>query len=157
LACAWRRTVEYRNPRFVDSSLERLQVKVSGIVPDRHILLCKGCRIPLRSTGTKGEYVAGIRYKSLESTIRFTPKYWDRRTVSFDLVDTWNKSHWRLYILCQSSRGRSFDTYPINSFEAESRKDEPFWDFGHTPASSIEAIGTEAIQSSCDLSIFSRI
>jgi uncharacterized protein (DUF2126 family) len=49
--------------RFVDSSLERLQVKVSGIVPDRHILLCKGCRIPL-NTGTKGEYVAGIRYKA---------------------------------------------------------------------------------------------
>jgi uncharacterized protein (DUF2126 family) len=47
--------------RFVDSSLERLQVKVSGIVPDRHILLCKGCRIPL-NTGTR--YVAGIRYKA---------------------------------------------------------------------------------------------
>jgi uncharacterized protein (DUF2126 family) len=47
----------------VDSSLERLQVKVSGIVPDRHILLQRS-RIPLRSTGTKGEYVAGIRYKA---------------------------------------------------------------------------------------------
>jgi uncharacterized protein (DUF2126 family) len=60
--CAWRRTVSTGTSRFVDSSLERLQVKVSGIVPDRHILLCKGCRIPLR-VQTKGEYV-GIRYKA---------------------------------------------------------------------------------------------
>jgi uncharacterized protein (DUF2126 family) len=60
--------------RFVDSSLERLQVKVSGIVPDRHIL-CKGCRIPLRSTGTKGEYVAGIRYKAWNPSA-IASKYW---------------------------------------------------------------------------------
>jgi uncharacterized protein (DUF2126 family) len=60
-ACTWRRA-STGTSRFVDSSLERLQVKVSGIVPDRHIL-CKGCRIPLKQ-GTKGEYVAGIRYKA---------------------------------------------------------------------------------------------
>jgi uncharacterized protein (DUF2126 family) len=60
--------------RFVDSSLERLQVKVSGIVPDRHILLCKGCRIPL-NTGTR-RVCSWNSLQSLESTIRIAPKYW---------------------------------------------------------------------------------
>jgi uncharacterized protein (DUF2126 family) len=61
--------------RFVDSSLERLQVKVSGIVPDRHILLCKGCRIPLRSRN-KRRVCSWNSLQSLESTIRIAPKYW---------------------------------------------------------------------------------
>jgi uncharacterized protein (DUF2126 family) len=105
--------------RFVDSSLERLQVKVSGIVPDRHILLCKGCRIPLR-TGTKGEYVAGIRYKAWNPPSALHPKV--LTYLSFDLVDTWNNKVIGGCTYFESSWRRSFDTYPVNSFEAESRK-----------------------------------
>jgi uncharacterized protein (DUF2126 family) len=61
MARTWK-SFQVQEPRFVDSSLERLQVKVSGIVPD-HILLCKDVE-SIKSTGTKGEYVAGIRYKA---------------------------------------------------------------------------------------------
>jgi uncharacterized protein (DUF2126 family) len=60
--------------RFVDSSLERLQVKVSGIVPDRHILLCKGCRIPLQEQERR--VCSWNSLQSLESTIRIASKYW---------------------------------------------------------------------------------
>lgn len=125
--------------RFVDSSLERLQVKISGIIPERHILLCKGCRIPLRSTGTKGEYVAGIRYKAWNPPSALHPNIGVDAPMVFDIVDTWND---RIIGGCTyfvtHPGGRSFDTYPVNSYEAESRKISRFWDFGHTPSSSIE-------------------
>jgi uncharacterized protein (DUF2126 family)/transglutaminase-like putative cysteine protease len=125
--------------RFVDSSLERLQVKVTGFIPERHILLCKGCRIPLRSTGTKGEFVAGIRYKAWNPPSALHPNIGVDVPLVFDIVDTWNN---RVIGGCTyfvtHPGGRSFDTYPINSYEAESRKISRFWDFGHTPSSNIE-------------------
>ncbi len=50
--------------RYVDSSVERVQVKVSGLNGDRYVVTCNGSRVPLRSTGTAGEYVAGVRYQA---------------------------------------------------------------------------------------------
>ncbi len=139
--------------RFVDSSLERLQVKVSGITPDRHILLCKGCRIPLRSTGTKGEYVAGIRYKAWNPPSALHPSVGVDAPLVFDIVDTWNN---RVIGGCTyfvtHPGGRSFDTYPVNSYEAESRKISRFWDFGHTPSSTVEQ--TEPVINSPTVSRF---
>jgi uncharacterized protein (DUF2126 family)/transglutaminase-like putative cysteine protease len=125
--------------RFVDSSLERLQVKVSGIIPERHILLCKGCRIPLRSTGTKGEYVAGIRYKAWNPPSALHPNVGVDAPLVFDIVDTWNNRviGGCTYFVAHPG-GRSFDTYPVNSYEAESRKISRFWDFGHTPSATVE-------------------
>lgn len=125
--------------RFVDSSLERLQVKVSGIIPERHILLCKGCRIPLRSTGTKGEYVAGIRYKAWNPPSALHPNIGVDVPLVFDILDTWNNKiiGGCTYFVAHPG-GRSFDTYPVNSYEAESRKISRFWDFGHTPATHVE-------------------
>jgi uncharacterized protein (DUF2126 family) len=130
--------------RFVDSSLERLQVKVSGIVPDRHVLLCKGCRIPLRSTGTKGEFVAGIRYKAWNPPSALHPNIGIDVPLVFDLVDTWNnKVIGGCTYFVTHPGGRSFDSFPINSFEAESRKISRFWDFGHTPSSVLEDVEKE--------------
>ncbi|MFT4032904.1 MAG: transglutaminase family protein [Siphonobacter sp.] len=126
--------------RFVDSSIERLQVKVSGFVQDRHILTCNGCRVPLRSTGTKGEFVAGIRYKAWNPPSALHPTVGVDAPLIFDIIDTWNN---RVIGGCtyfvSHPGGRSFDTYPVNSYEAESRRISRFWNFGHTP-SQIEEI-----------------
>ncbi|AEI50699.1 transglutaminase family protein [Runella slithyformis] len=121
--------------RFVDSSLERLQVKVSGFVQDRHILVCNGCRVPLRSTAVKSEFVAGIRYKAWNPPSALHPTVGVDAPLVFDIVDTWNN---RVLGGCtyfvSHPGGRSFDTYPVNSYEAESRKISRFWGFGHTPS-----------------------
>lgn len=120
--------------RFVDSSLERLQVKVSGFVHDRHILVCNGCRVPLRNTGTKGEYVAGVRYKAWNPPSALHPTIGIDTPLVFDIIDTWNnKTIGGCTYFVSHPGGRSYDTFPINSYEAESRRVNRFWEFGHTP------------------------
>lgn len=134
--------------RFVDSSLERLQVKVSGFVEGRHILVCNGCRVPLRSAGIKGEYVSGIRYKAWNPPSALHPTIGADAPLTFDIVDTWNN---RILGGCtyfvSHPGGRSFDTYPVNAFEAESRKISLFQGFGHTPSATREVPVVEKTQS----------
>lgn len=126
--------------RFVDSSLERLQVKVSGFVEGRHILVCNGCRVPLRSIGVKGEYVGGIRYKAWNPPSALHPTVGEDAPLILDIIDTWNN---RVLGGCtyfvSHPGGRSFDTYPVNAYEAESRQISRFWGFGHTPNAELEA------------------
>ena len=42
--------------RFVDSSVERLQVKLEGMIEGRHVVTCNGRPMPLVSSGRFGEY-----------------------------------------------------------------------------------------------------
>ena len=120
--------------RFVDSSVERLQIKVTGIAPDRYRLTCNGEAVPLQNTGTVGEYVAGIRYRAWQPPSCLHPLIGVHAPLVFDLVDTW--SH-RSLGGCQyhvaHPGGRSFETFPINAFEAESRRLARFFAFGHSP------------------------
>ncbi len=119
--------------RFVDSSLERLQVKISGLTDSRYHLLCNGHRIPLKNTGVQGEFVSGIRYRAWQPPSALHPTIGIDTPLVIDLYDTWSK---RSVAACQyhvvHPGGRSYDTFPINSFEAESRRVARFFDFGHT-------------------------
>ena len=119
--------------RFVDSSLERLQVKITGMTDSRYQLMCNGLRIPLKNTGVQGEYVSGIRYRAWQPPSALHPTLGVDTPLVIDLYDTWTK---KSVAACKyhvaHPGGRNYNTFPVNSFEAESRRISRFFDFGHS-------------------------
>ncbi len=140
--------------RYVDSSVERLQVRVSGINSERYVLTCNDRRVPLRSTGTQGEFVAGVRYRAWAPPSALHPTIGIHAPLVFDLIDTWNGiAIGGCTYHVNHPGGRSYDTFPVNAFEAESRRVNRFWDYNHSPGvirpqapktSSVLPEGTEA-------------
>lgn len=121
--------------RYVDSSLERIQIKVTNFVEERYLLTCNSIKVPLQSTGVKGEYVSGVRYKAWQPWSALHPTIPTDPPLVFDLVDKWNnRSIGGCVYYVSHPGGRSYDTFPVNSYEAESRRINRFWEFGHTPA-----------------------
>ncbi|MDX2127424.1 MAG: transglutaminase family protein [Chloroherpetonaceae bacterium] len=121
--------------RFVDSSVERLQVKLSGLIDSRHALLCNGVRVPLHATGKQGEYVCGIRYKAWAPPSALHPTINAQTPLVFDLVDLWNERAVGgcVYHVVHPG-GRNYETFPVNAYEAEGRRINRFEEGGFTPS-----------------------
>jgi uncharacterized protein (DUF2126 family)/transglutaminase-like putative cysteine protease len=119
--------------RYVDSSVERLQVSVQGMIGDRYIVTCNGRRVPLRSTGIRGHYVAGVRYKAWEPHSALHPNIRRHTPLIFDIVDTENRrSIGGCTYHVSHPGGRNYDTFPVNANEAEARRNTRFLEYGNT-------------------------
>ncbi|MEM1148953.1 MAG: transglutaminase family protein [Pseudomonadota bacterium] len=121
--------------RFVDSSLERLQVRLTaapGELPPT--VTCNGYRLPLQPGRRHGEQVCGVRFRAWQPASCLHPTIKPHGPLVFDLVDV---AAGRAIAGCTVHAvhpgGRNFETRPVNALEAEGRRLARFQPIGHTP------------------------
>ena len=122
--------------RYVDSSLERVEVRVRGQTGERYVVTCNGRPLPLAPTGSFGEAVAGVRYRAWWPPSALHPTIGPHVPLVFDIVDTWSgRSIAGCRYHVSHPGGRSFEVFPINAYEAEGRRLARFDSRGHTAGS----------------------
>jgi len=120
--------------RYVDSSVERIQVRLVGADRDRHVVTVNGDPIPLMATDTADVQVGGVRYRAWQPPSALHPTITVDGPLRFELIDTaTGTSRGGCTYHVSHPGGRAYDTPPVNAVEAESRRGRRFEATGFTP------------------------
>ncbi|MCB9728259.1 MAG: transglutaminase family protein [Deltaproteobacteria bacterium] len=113
--------------RYVDSSMERVEIRASGLVPERHAVVIAGLQVPLRATNTSGEQVGGVRFRAWAPPHSLQPHIGIHHPLRIDVVDLWaERSLGGAAYHVWHPEGRSFDSQPLTRFEAAARRAQRF-------------------------------
>ncbi|MBB3896922.1 transglutaminase family protein [Roseococcus suduntuyensis] len=140
--------------RYVDSSAERVQARVTNWVPERFVLAANGVAVPLMATERTGEYVAGIRFKAWDPPSALHPTVRAQGPLVLDVYDRWTgRSLGGLTHQVVHPGGLSYADFPVNANSAEARRRARFYPIGHTPGLMAEPVAAPSLEHPCTLDL----
>lgn len=140
--------------RYVDSSAERVQARVTNWVPERFLLAANGVAVPLQPTGRAGEFVGGIRFKAWDPPSALHPSVRAQAPLILDVQDRWSgRSLGGLAHHVAHPGGRAYEDFPVNANAAEARRRSRFFAHGHTPGATQVAEPRPSLEHPCTLDL----
>ena len=120
--------------RYVDSSVECIQVRIIGADRHRYVVTANGYPVPLLATDNPDINVGGVRFKAWQPPSALHPTITTDVPLQFELIDlTTGTSRGGCTYHVAHPGGRAYDEPPVNAVAAESRRARRFEATGFTP------------------------